>query len=135
MSMLLKCCSFAMQVATNGLNDAELDVQNDYESYTFDPVNQAQILQLVIFIFMFFGATAFNLWFLKPLFRLLDRVGPKLISLLKCSCECCFAVECDNVRSMPCVIMPPLLVQACHTLVCCCKCRCLSAQCNGRLLT
>ena len=121
MLILLGCCKQGacpqsgplMQAASNGLADAELDVQTDYQSYSFVPVNEAQVLQLVIFILMFFGAMAFYLWFLKPLFRLLDRVSLGSVSqlnqlVLPC-CEHCLALcsvvcqcaeqrnECNNI--------------------------------------
>lgn len=65
----------ALQMASNGLASAGGDVQDQYQTYTFVPVNEAQTMQLIIFIFTFFAAIGFYLWFLKPLFRLLDRVS------------------------------------------------------------
>ena len=88
-----------VQAASNGLANAEVNVQSEYQAYSFVTVNQAQTMQLIIFIFMFFGAVGFYFWFLKPLFKLLDRVRSKLVH---CSCAvpslCCIAEDHRAVK-------------------------------------
>ena len=64
----------AVQVVGTDMSPAQTAVQTEFQKYTFAPVNQAQIMHLIIFIFMFFAAIGFYLWYLKPLFRLLDQV-------------------------------------------------------------
>ena len=98
-----------MQAASNGLANAEVNVQSEYQNYSFVTVNQAQTMQLIIFIFMFFGAVGFYFWFLKPLFKLLDRVRSKLVH---CSCAvpalCCIAVDQTAAKHCSDVLTEPL---------------------------
>lgn len=98
-----------VQAASNGLANAEVNVQSEYQNYSFVTVNQAQTMQLIIFVFMFFGAIGFYFWFLKPLFKLLDQVRSKLVH---CSCAvpalCCIAVDQTAAKHCSDVLTEPL---------------------------
>ena len=56
----------ALQVAVNDLNNAQTIVQEQLQTYTIQPTESEQILQIVIFAVMCVGAAVYFAWNVKP---------------------------------------------------------------------
>lgn len=45
---------------------AQSIVQVQFQDFVFQPTDQEQILQIIVFVVMFLGALGFSLWNIKP---------------------------------------------------------------------
>lgn len=56
-----------VQVAISDLDNAQTTVQAQLQTYTIQPTESEQLMQIVIFAVMFVGAIGYFLWNVKPL--------------------------------------------------------------------
>ncbi len=54
---------------------AQTKIQTQFQNFVFAPVDQEQLLQIVVFVIMIVGSVAFFLWNIRPFLALFSQVG------------------------------------------------------------